>query len=166
MCFFAIFPSIVHLEFTASLASRIEIFRDRIGNHILVFFKYNFNRICLFYNFLIFIFYHFNHIKVKEHFYVFYYVFISYSFRKIEVLFKYRISFRMYIYCVQRLLACMLLFTFFGLSLIICSRLETFLMIFHFREIGFVFKTCFDLSNCRAYPLSILLFDARNRSAK
>ena len=109
LCFFASFPSIVHLEFTASLASCIEIFRDRIGNHILVFLKYNFNRICLFYNFLIFIFYHFNHIKVKEHFYIFYYVFISYSFRKIEVLFKYRISFRMYIYCVfSRVCYCLL----------------------------------------------------------
>ena len=100
---FVSFPSIVHLESIASLASRIEIFRDRIWNHILVF-KYNFNRIRLFYNFLTFIFYHFNHIIVKEHFYGLlrihfvkskYYSSIPYLFECIYI--AYNVSSRVYV---------------------------------------------------------------------
>ena len=99
---FVSFPSIVHLESTASLASRIEIFRE--FEIIYWFFKYNFNRIRLFYNFLIFIFYHFNHIKVKEHFYGLlrihfvkskYYSSIPYLFECIYI--AYNVSSRVYV---------------------------------------------------------------------
>ena len=99
---FVSFPSIVHLESTASLASRIEIFRE--FEIIYWFFKYNFNRIRLFYNFLIFIFYHFNHIIVKEHFYGLlrihfvkskYYSSIPYLFECIYI--AYNVSSRVYV---------------------------------------------------------------------
>ena len=95
--------------------------------------------IYVYFTFLIFIFYHFSHIKIKE-------AFVTNSFREIE-LFKYRIFFRMNIHIVCNVSRVCLLFTFFSLSFIFCSRLETFLMIFdRFQEIGFVFK---HVSACR-----------------
>ena len=72
----------------------------------------------------------------------------------------------MYILCVTSHVSvyCLLfLVVYFGR--IFCSRLETILITLCFQEIGFVFE---HVSACRIVeriPLSMLLFDARNRSA-
>ena len=127
------------------VASCIEIFRDKIWNRILVFSKYNFKYV---YFTFFFICYYFNCIKIKEIFKV-RYKFISWN-RIIEMTHIFRNVYIFYAIFRVSSVVC-LLFTFFGLSFIFCSRLETLRTIFHFQEIGFVFK---HVSTCRAYPLS------------
>ena len=159
---FVSFPPIIHFSSIASLASGIEIFRDRISNRILALF-----------NIILYVYVHFTIScslffiilvvlkSYEKEFFRIYYVFTSWN-RIIQV--SHIFPNEYIIYRVQRMFSRVcLLFTFFGLSFIFCSRLETFLTIFHFQEIGFVFK---HVSTCRAYPLSIFFFDAQSRIAQ
>ena len=153
---FVSFPPIIHFSSIASLASGIEIFRDRISNRILALF-----------NIILYVYVHFTIScslffiilvvlkSYEKEFFRIYYVFTSWN-RIIQV--SHIFPNEYIIYRVEGLLAC-LLFTFFGLSFIFCSRLETFLMIFPRNWVRV--QTCFDLSSVS--PLHLVIRCAKSK---